>query len=484
MQAIAPVQYNDLSGGMVTQVSDDLLPQNTATLSINLQYDVIGDVTQRSGTSLLGSQVSAGNGCDGLAQFISSDLTKNRLVAAFGGTNYAFDGASWSGIGGGMTPGIAVRYTSFWNNLYRVGGGQGTYSWNGSGSMNGVTGSPTGKYIMPYKQRLYIAGDPTYPNRLWFSTIADFNGSFTFDTTNLSEQYIDFTSGRANDVITGLGKISNLLIIFLNNVIYRWNGSSTDPEVIIDVGCSSQDSVVNSKGLIYFFNPSGFFTTDSGYPQEISRPIYDWIQGIDPANYGKIYGGQDADHVYWFVGDVTLTKVKRDSSLATGRTFKNVCIVYTISSKNWYVYSYANNLRFLYSYTGTDNAVSLVGGDTLGNVLKLNTGTTDYVSTGNSPIFYEWESKEEFFGSRSETDQINQMAWFMDNGKGAQVSVSSEGKPFETIGQITDRVTMFPAVNTKGHFFQFRLAGANIGSPIVFTGFEIFDATNLGYVRL
>ena len=480
MDRLSPFQSYNLSSGLVSFVADDLLPSSAATLSINLHYDVVGKATSRYGTYRVGAPVSGGDSCDGLGQYISSDKTKNSLVAAFGGTNYAFDGISWSSIGGGMTAGIPVRYTSFWDKLYRVGGGASTAVWNGSGSFSAVSGAPSGKYITPYKQRLYIAGDSSYPNRLWFSTIADFNGSFSFDTTSSSEQYIDFTQGKANDVITGLGKISNLLIVFLDNAMYRWNGNSTDAEIVVDVGCSSQDSIVNAKGLLYFFNPTGFYSTDGTYPQEISRPIYDWIQSINPANYSKIYGGQDADHVYWYVGDVTLTSPNRDFKMATGRTFKNVVLVYTISSRNWQVYSYANNLRYFATYVDSNNVVSLVSGDADGNVLKLNSDTTDH---GGYPINYEWESKEEFFDSRATTKQINKMAWFMDNGAGAQVMVGADNGILRTIGAVTGRVTIFPSVDVKGHFFRFGLKGSNTSTPVSFSGFEVYDITIHGYIN-
>lgn len=472
-----PLAVDDLSGGMASNVDDDLLDNNTASYSVNLNYDLLGKATQRNGTVILGAAVSTNNPGQGIAQFITSNQLTNRLVAAFNGNNYAYDGAAWSNIGGGMTS-AAVRYESFTpaNRLFRVGGGVATQSWGGSGSFDGTLsgGAPIGKYIKAYKQRLYIAGDSNYPNRLWFSTIASITGNIMWDTSGSSTQYIDFTGGQANDIITGLGKISNLLIVFLNNTIFRYNGSSTDPEIVVDIGCSSQESIAQGKGWLFFFNPLGIFRTRGGYPEEISRSIMDWIQNMNSTNYANVSGFCDDNHYYCNIGNVTFS----NDIVRGNRTFNNVWLVFTISSQTWAVYSFFNNFNALTTYKTTAGAITYVGADSVGNVQTIFSGNTD----NGKPIVWEYQSRQYNFGSYLTTNTIIDMGWLVDNGTGAQTMIAPDRGKFIPTGEITGMTTFQKSMNIIGKAFAFRIEGSNSAMPVIFNGFEVYNAISQGYV--
>lgn len=470
MQSLPRREVLDQSGGMISYAAPDLVDDNVSVQTINMHFDLLGDVQQRNGTTVLGAAVSPSNACQGVGQFITSNQNTNRLVAAFNGNNFAYDGATWTNIGGGMSTTPGVRYASFLNLLFRVGGATTTATWNGSGNFGATNtaNSPNGKYLMPYKQRMYIAGDANFPNRLWFSTIASFNGAITWDTSGSSTQYIDFAAAQANDVITALGKISNLLIVWLDNAMYRFNGTSTDAEIVVDIGTPSQESVAQAKGALYFFNPIGIFVTDGRYPIEISRPIYDWIFNISPSNYSKVAGLGDADHYYCFVGDVT----------KDGRTYSNVMLVYTISSKNWTVYSFANTFRAFTRYKDSTGAISYVGGDTVGNVQTMFSGNTD----NGTNINWEYNTKDFYLGSPMETKSVVDMGWLVLNGAGAQVLVREDGATFRTIGEIQDMVTIFKSMNVRGKVLRFKIEGSNNATPVIFSGFEFLNSQTHGYL--
>src|SRR3990167_2962398 len=104
------LSLRDCSGGQLSAVEDILIPDSACRLSLGFRYDRIGRAVQRSGYTRVGNCVSA-TACHGLSVFINASGTRNRVVAAYGGTNFAYDGTSWYNIGGGMTT-AKVRYAS------------------------------------------------------------------------------------------------------------------------------------------------------------------------------------------------------------------------------------------------------------------------------------------------------------------------------------------------------------------------------------
>lgn len=466
---LPPLSNRDLSTGMISYVAPFLLPANAATQIINMNTDVLGRVTQRNGTSLLGTAPGTGN-CLGLFHWKNSDGSKNLVVADFNTTIYAYNGTNWQASTANTTTTDKVRFRSFLNRLFRVGGGDATLSWSGviasPWDTTDAVNAPSGQYIETYKDRVYIAGNTGNPDRLFFSTISSTAGTITWSN---STQYLDVNPEDGN-VITGLGKISNLLIIFKERSLYRWNGTATDAEVIVDVGCTSNESIAAGKNSqLFFFNPSGIYITDGGYPLEISRPIYDWIQAISPSFYTEVSGVCDDDHYYCHVGNIT----------KGGRTYNNVILVYTMSSKNWAVYQMGDSFRFMARYRASTGTVSTIGGDTSGEVQTLfSSATTD---NGKS-IVYEHESKEFEIDSRATTKSIVNMVVYMANGAGSNVYVSEDSRPYRPLGEVTGLITYLNEININAHFFKIKVSGSNASTPVNYDGFEFTKLMSLGYI--
>lgn len=466
IESFSPIGYHDLSGGMISSVDDDLMPDNVAKLSVNFHFDVLGKATQRYGTTKLGTSVSPPNDATGLFAFRNSTGTVNQLIAVFGSEAFAYNGTSWSSTRSGLST-AKVRMASFLNRVFMVGGGASTQSWAGTGSWDStnLSGAPNGKFVMPFKERLYIAGDSSYPDRIYFSTIASISGVITW---NQNTQYFDVNPEDGNN-ITALAKTKNLLLIFKEAALYRYNGSSVDADVIVDIGTTSQESVANVKGLVYFFNPNGIFVTDGGYPQEISRPVANWIKAVNANYYTNVAGLADEDHYYCSIGDVTV-----DS-----RAFTNVWLVYTVSSRNWHVYSFADQFLAMTKYITTAGAVTYVGADADGDVQTLFSGNTD----NTSPIFYEYLHGQKVFGSRATTKTLAHLAVFAENAGGAVIGVSENGRSARPIqGNLRGAVTNFRGLDYRGNSLAFKLSGSNRAAPVQFSGFEYIDLQNLGYL--
>lgn len=461
------LSLRDLSGGMVSFASDALLPANVSRQTINLNFDILGKASQRYGTTQLGSTVESGKTCTGLYQFINAAGTINSLLVGFNTSVYAYNGTTYTRVRSGLD-GTPVRFTALLDNVFMVGGGGSTMTSAGNSAFSAgslVTSAPSGNFIESFKQRIYIAGNTTNPDRLFFSTIASTAGSITWNT---STQYLDVNPQDGNN-ITALKKISNLLLIFKKYTMYRWNGSATDAENVVDIGTTSQESVVQAKGLVYFFSssPLGIFMTDGSYPQEISRPVHDWLLNMSSSFYGSTVSLADDDHAYFHIGDVT----------KDGRSYSNVYLVFTISSKNWTVYSMADSFRRMGRYVTTSGNVTFVGGDTSGRVQTLFSGTTD----NTTPIYWEYETKQFDFDSRATMKSMSSAALFLTNGAGCFLAVKGDAFPYQTVGEATGPINYFKGFDVQGNFMSLKAFGTNRNTPITLEGFEVVDVRSLGY---
>lgn len=462
------LQIRDLSGGMISNAADILLPQNVAKQSINFNYDTLGRVTQRNGTTQLGATVESGRTGTGLFSYIDSAGTTNRLIAGFNASAYAYNGSVWSLVRGSLD-GTKIRMTAFADTVFMVGGGAATETWTGSGSFAAgglASGAPSGKFIDSFKERVYIAGSPDNPDRLFRSSVISSAGLITWDTSSTGP-WVDINPDDNNN-ITGLNKTADVLLIAKERALYRWNGSSLG--FIANVGTPSQESMVNVKSIVFFFSssPLGIFASDGGIPIEISQPVHDWLQGIDSEFYVNVSAVGDANHVYFNIGSVT----------KDGRTYANVQLVYTLSSRNWYVNTFADDFRVMATYISSSDAVTIVGADTDGMVQTIFSGTTD----NGTPITYEYQTKELEFDSRSTTKHIEELVAFVKNGAGGVVAVSADGGPFKPAGQVTRQVTFMGDLNFQGHYFSLKFLGSNTKTPVIFEGFEVTKVTSLGHV--
>jgi hypothetical protein len=159
---------------------------------------------------------------------------------------YYYDNAT--GIWTASSPGLG-SWDNTVKNRFAVLGGHAfiTNSVNGmrdSADANtwGTTNSiPTRKpsLIFRYAGRMLAAGDPTYNDRVFFSSIIDPASSpfITWDIDPSSGDWIDVNPDDGG-YITGFSETSTFVLVFKNNYLYRMDSISktVDPESIFNVG--------------------------------------------------------------------------------------------------------------------------------------------------------------------------------------------------------------------------------------------------------
>lgn len=208
--------------------------------------------------------------------------------------------------------------------------------------------------------------------------------NWTSKSTDKAKDYIvtpiDPDNGNKGNCV-GLGKVGGLMLIFFERAMYSWNGNSTEPDEIVGIGCSSNESIAvdGSSGLLFFANEYGIYITSGGYPKKISTFVDDLFENMSSANYQHIAGGCDGKHYYCSIGNVTID----------GQTISNVVLRYTIQSQEWAVYSYPTQPRVFSKYID-GNDVKLVYGDNDGNVIQIDSSaTSDTYASTTVPISYE-----------------------------------------------------------------------------------------------
>ncbi len=457
---------------MMSAVEDAFIPDSACKLSMGFRYDKIGRATQRYGYARLGAAIVNNATSDGLTGFTNSSGSINRVVTAYNGSNYAYDGAVWTNIGGGMNPGTKVRYANLLDYVFRVGGNAPTKSWDGntanSFGTTHLSGAPDGNLIIAYKSKLYIGGNTSFPDRAYFSTIPDVNSEIAWDQ---SLQYLDVNPADG-DNLTAFAKTGTQLLFFKRDFIYRWNGTSTDAEPMINVGTISQETVANVNGSVIFFHPKGIFTTDGGAPVEISRPIKNFIEAIPAANYPNMCAYGDEDRFGLFCGDV----------MVDGRTYQNLVLEYDTNLKVWQPHILGHAFR-VFTNAHTSTGTPFVAGAKETYVETMFSGNTD----DSLPIKFERETRRMEFDGLYTQKRLNDFSFYLKNCPGAlfeALPVDHERNPISPvqIGTSSEGSIIVKGRDVRGNAISFRISGSNRSNPAEWCGFDILAGRSMGMI--
>ncbi len=474
---INPVLRKSLKSGLIVSgaVSENDYPSDALLESLNFHFDVIGKMTLRKGTTLLGNALSGD--ILGLYNFRDSGAgTNNQLIMVNGTTVYYLSGGTWTSKRTGLTSGSKARFSTLLDFVFMVNGVDATAIWDGNPANSFVTtgnaaSAPIGKYIENYRSRMWIAGNATYPDRVYFSTIpsAVTTPVITWDTSATTGQWIDVSPSDGEN-ITALHRTKGALLVFKNNHLYRiYSILQADPDPQFNVGTYSQESVLETKNGVYFHHPTGFYRYD-GNVTEISKPIIDIVKAITLTNYSKVSGyvEPDGDHVRWSVGDVTIN----------GVTYNNLEVRYTISTQVWTHYSGPTQFLVGAPYNNGSSIVTVVG-DESGQIQTIESGVTD---NGTDILFSIIHPFDDIDGFHSTVKIINTMFFMHSSMTGTNINYRTPddiiGDFTKPIGQLKSSETGFSNINARGRKLQFKLSGASKGQPISYEGYEVLVGTS------
>lgn len=472
-----PVVRKSVESGLITQgaVSENRRPESSVSESINFDFDSIGSAVLRKGTTTLGSALPAQ--INGLYHYIDTvnSTPRSTLLAIAGTAAYYLNGTTFTSIRTGLTTGSKARFTTFLDQVFMVNGTEATTVWDGNTAGGFVTtgnaaSAPIGKYIENFRSRIWIAGNPSKPDRVYYTSIPSSVATpvVTWNTSDTTGQWIDI-SPSDGDVITALRRSRNNMLVFKQNRLYRvYSIAQTDPDPFYAVGTYSSESVVDTKAGIFFHHSSGFYQYNIyGVLQEISRPIIDIVRAVTVANYANVVGWlePDGDHICWEVGDVTYR----------GVTYPKLVVRYTISTQVWTHRSYPVTFTNSAIYRDSSTVYALTG-DSLGNVYQMNTGTTDNGTPIQYSLIHRWDNVDGLLSTRK---TVMECMFTHEGGAGAavayQVNGDNENDWTKNLGDLNTDNTGFNSANIKGRKLRMRIFGNSSGQQFTYNGYELVN---------
>ncbi len=488
-EPLQPKKINNLGiYGVIREAevdSNSLTPDGAVTDSVNFHFDRKGAATVRPGFTALGSTVLASRPATGLF-----NVQQGTAVAVFSNgssaTIYSFGTSStpsaWAVSLDGGTASVKVRFVDFAGYTITPNFAYNTLSsmrfWDGGTRNWKFTGNPINPQNMwgnnvnlveVYKSRVYATGDPASPSRLWFSSVISTAGNITWTPAT---DFVDINPGDGEGM-TGMKRYALELLLFKPNYIYRFKTSGVDPDPLIKVGTRSQESIVEGKRGLYFHHDTGFYRYSGGYPVEISRPVSDWVAAIPFSQFDDIIGWNDSDHIYWSIGNITISETKESI------TYKNAVLRYTESSDVWTLYSLAFDVRRAMTFN-SGSALSRIIANDMGVVATQDSGVTDL----GEMIKYRLRTKWYDWNEMGQRKIIQKLVAICEKSQGAELKYRiDEELEFKPIGQMKKLTNYFDKQSIKFHRIKFQVHGVSRFDGPVFLGIDVVDGLNEGFVK-
>lgn len=482
MQQLPPQFKKDFSSGMVTNVNESILPEGTVALGMNVDFDeVTGAAVSRLGTGVVNAQVVDGKTCNGLHNFRDTVGSGSKLFAVFNVANDSsasiYDAESGSASLASDTASKKTYFLTFLDSCLRLNGTDAPKAWNGSSwittggafDLANLPGTAEPKYCIEWQDRVYVAGDTSNPDKVYYSSTPT-AGAISWTSGNGT---VDIEPEDGGGGITGFGKVPGYVLVFKERSLKRWNFDSAFPETLINIGTSSQWSVVNVGGLCFFYSASskstkGFYVTNGDRPIPIShqrdngKQIKKWIDAIPTTYDDDVSGWGTENYVYWSIGDVTVD----------GVAYTNVVLKYNYRLDQWSVRSYPSEFRVFSSFvTSSDNVI--VAGDDDGCVIQLDKASTytDYNAATGSTLPINWivQLQEEKFGFNQVKEITDRIIVNSREAEGTRLEIginpqkNTESKLI-VFGEVESPVAEMPVNEAiRGNFFNIVLKGAQTG---------------------
>jgi hypothetical protein len=386
-------RLTNFTPGLVTALADTLIADGSCSDCLNVHFND-GFINKREGYAKYRA-TGIGGKVESLFEYRKANGSVY-IIAATADHVYSDNGTGWTEI---ATITGKPSFVTFADTLLMLTGDGVLKKWDGTGSFADVTAytpvspEPTNgfstvtgfKYMAVYKNRLYLAGNATYPNQVWFSEIGRYD-YFPIDVTDIGDYWFMCNSGDG-DKITAFGQYPDALVIFKERSIWALVGSTPDPTlsdthrlipVNSTIGTTAQATVVQTHGNVIFRGADGVYAlTGLKYDQIGFRSMSD---AVDP-NIRAGYANRASEcavayqNKYW----LTIDDGVRETYLMD----------YTMKSMPWTRYSIAAT-AFL--KTQDDK---LLFGDADGWVYQF--GGVD--SDDGSAITAYWEGKADTFNT-------------------------------------------------------------------------------------
>lgn len=426
-------RLTNFTPGLVTALADTLISDGSCSDCLNVHFDN-GFINKREGyakyrTTGIGGKVET------MYEYRKADGT-SYIIATTASKVYYDNGTDWTEI---ATVTGTPSFATFADTLLMLTGDGVLQKWSGTGSFADVTaytpgtGEPangfstiTGfRYLAVHKNRLFVAGNSTYPNQVWFSEVGRYD-YFPINVTDVGDYWL-MCNSNDGDKVTAFGHYPDALIIFKERSIWALTGDTPDPTlsntfqlrpVNSTIGASTQATVVQTHGNVIFRGPDGVYAlTGLKYDEIGFRSMSDAIENNIRAGYTNRATECAVSYKdkYW----LTVEDGTRETYLMD----------YTMKSLPWTRYSIAAT-----AYLKTRDDVLLFG-DADGYVYTFGGVNTD----DGAAITAYWESAADTFKTPERRKKWRRLWVQMDTASQVTpvlISNSVDGYPFSTAASV------------------------------------------------
>lgn len=297
-------------GSMIDRDDPQIIPNYYAQNIENWLIRNPGELEMRDGITARGTSPSATN--LGSAVLYKASGVKKFVRVINGAANTSKfqssdDGTTWTDItgGGSKTTNAIWSLKQANDNLYGVNGYDTAIKFDGS-TITTIAGIPQGTALEWWKNFLWVIGNPTFKDRLYFSNAADpetFGGS-SFVNVNLGD-------GSPGVGIKGTsGSVSRLYIGKARSVWFLTGSSSSDfaiQNLTYEHGVASNESMVEVKNSIWCADLEGNIrdlyrsSTNDPFSSLASEDIQTTVAGLNKAALYKTTAVVFNNFVLFFV---------------------------------------------------------------------------------------------------------------------------------------------------------------------------------------
>jgi hypothetical protein len=464
--------------GLNNKYSNIEIADNEASDLLNVEFDARGAIVKRKGYVL--AQNFGTQQINSIIPYYTSSGNR-KLIITYGTSIVQYDPnlGTTTTITNSLN-GNGLRFSgaldSPHDKLYLVNGNStdGLMSWDGT-NLQKIVGAPNGKYLLYYKNHLYMAGDPNAPYRLYMSDQGD-------PTTWPVLNYIDFPDGMGG--ITGLAQLGDSIVVFKEQGVFILKGSDPSNYTVVTTfagqnGAVSHWSIVRIPNGLLYLARDGVWLFDGKKFELIS----DKIQGsVNNWNQQQLQNAVafEYDHKYWL-----------SVPEGTGEVPNNYTYVFNYLYGWWTRY----NIPMQSCAVFTAPNPTPYFADTLGNLFQADTGDSD----NGAPIDAYLVTKNYDFGSPAHLKAFKQIFVFAlaepGNYNLTLTFIEDFGLNTKTItmplaysqptdwgvfqwgqsvwgglGQIAHISTNVPG---QARHLQFRIEGADANAPFTFLGWVV-----------
>lgn len=530
-----------------TQMADEVAPEQSDAVAVNIVYDRIGARMTRLGITAFAPTIPATVGpILTLGSFSQNSSGVRQLLAQKANFTYALVAGAWV-LRRTVTSTVNKnRYSQFLDRVYTVNGnaaagGDPIQTYDGTTySATNVGSLPPGDFVQAgFEGRVWVGDAAT--DRLYFSNIVTLGGVITtslvigFTPTAgvilVNETITGGTSGATATVTSNQDNrllVSNVTGTFvvgetITGSISAATGTITSVSSQYIEKLSPQDGesmtalhrvpralLVFKQNHIYrvyaatALDPYPAYNVGT-YSQESVVEAKDGLYFHHSSGFYKFqYDGQPQEisrRIKGYVNAIPRTYYEKVQGAYDGKdaivwsigpvtvngvTYSNCQVRYTLSTQVWTTYDLAEGrtpLSMLLYDAGT--VVAQLVGTTQGNVYQMETGTTDAGSDIYFDIITRWASFTKLWGHVKSVDGFIQNA---QNAAGVniQCQIDKDGESTWTdIGTLAEDFTsIFPDFSSEDfNRIRFRITGTTNGAQMIFNGTELVGLTDKGYPR-